>query len=363
MYMLNSSVLDVAIGLVFVYLVLALLCTALNEWWSGQRGLRSKVLEEGIHKLLGSWPGDNALTKAFYETHLIQSITGPEGHPSYISPKVFAQALVETLQKLKAATVAPPKGTMLPSAGEETIEALVEQMADGPTKNALQTVLLGVDGTYDAALQRISNWFEDNMDRVSGWYKRRIQLVTLIMAALITLFTNADTLQIMHRLWSNPTLRAAVVARAQERAKHPTKPIGLEYKDPSPVATSPVRTTPDDADETNGKVLTPDEEKTLADLLSWSPELSEFNERAAAVNPAVQGQVDADLHVWNMVKNPGVFVGWLYWLVSTRLIGWMITIYAISLGAPFWFGALQKLVNIRSAGDAPDERKKASAGA
>jgi hypothetical protein len=357
MYMLNSSVLDVAIGLVFVYLILALLCTALNEWWSGQRGLRAKVLEEGIHKLLGSWPGDNALTRAFYGSHLIQSITGPEGHPSYISPKIFAQALIETLQKVKATTVTPPTGPIPPSADKETVQALVEQMDDGPTKNALRTVLLGADATYDAALQRISNWFEDNMDRVSGWYKRRLQLVTLIMAALITLSTNADTLQIMHRLWSNPTLRAAVVARAQERAKQPIHPIGLEYKDPSPVATSPTRTTPTDTEKSSDRLLTPDEEKTLADLLSWSPELGEFNKRAAAANPAAQGQVDADLHVWNMVKNPGVFVGWLYWLISTRLIGWVITIYAISLGAPFWFGALQKLVNIRSAGDAPDEKK------
>src|SRR5580704_12445530 len=178
MYMLNSSVLDVAIGLVFVYLILALLCTALNEWWSGQRGLRSKVLEEGIHKLLGSWPGDNALTRAFYGSHLIQSITGPEGHPSYISPKIFAQALIETLQKVKATTVTPPTGPIPPSADKETVQALVEQMDDGPTKNALRTVLLGADATYDAALQRISNWFEDNMDRVSGWYKRRLQLVT-----------------------------------------------------------------------------------------------------------------------------------------------------------------------------------------
>ena len=157
----------------------------------------------------------------------MQSITGPEGHPSYVSPKIFAQALVEALQKLGPAAAVPPDRT------GETVQELVERMAEGPTKNALRVVLLGADATSEAALERIANWFADSRDRVSGWYKRRIQFVTLVMATLLTLFTNADSLQIAHRLWNNPTLRAAVVARAQERAKQ------VEYKDSSPIATPP----------------------------------------------------------------------------------------------------------------------------
>ena len=358
--MLNSSVLDVAIGLVFVYLILALLCTALNEWWAGQRGLRSKLLERGIYKLLGS----DALIRAFYESHLMQSITGPEGHPSYVSPKIFAQALVEALQKLPGPAAAVPPGTT-----GETVQELVERMAEGPTKNALRVVLLGANATSEAALERIANWFEDSMDRVSGWYKRRIQFVTLIMATLLTLFTNADSLQIVHRLWSNPTLRAAVVARAQERAKQGPKTIDVEYKDSSPIATPPTKVSSDDGGKSSDIILTKEEESTLGDLLSWSPELCEFNKKVAkGISDAktcveVKGQWDSDLHVWNMVKNPGVLAAWLYGIISTNLVGWIITIYAISLGAPFWFGALQKIVNIRSAGDAPDEKKRISGNA
>jgi len=361
--MLNSSVLDVAIGLVFVYLILALLCTALNEWWSGQRRLRSKLLEKGVYQLLGN----NTLIKAFYDSHLIQSITGPEGHPSYISPKLFAQAMVEVLQKLPGLAAVAPSVT-----ASETVQGLVERMPEGPTKNALRAVLIGANDTSEAALEKIAVWFEDSMDRVSGWYKRRIQFITLIMAALLTLFTNADTLQIVHRLWNNPTLRAAVVARAQERAKQPSKTskaIDVEYRDPSPVATPPTKVSSEDADKSSAKILTEEEESTLGDLLSWSPELCEFNRRVSKGNSdakpcvEVKGQWDSNLHVWSMVKNSGVLAGWLYWLISTNLIGWIITIYAISLGAPFWFGALQKIVNIRSAGDAPDEKKKISGNA
>lgn len=42
-----------------------------------------------------------------------------------------------------------------------------------------------------------------------------------------------------------------------------------------------------------------------------------------------------------------------------KLIGLLITAFALSLGAPFWFDMLNKVINIRSAGRAPDERSKA----
>ena len=42
----NSTVLDVAIGLVFVYLLLAILCTSANELIAALLRSRSKMLKE-----------------------------------------------------------------------------------------------------------------------------------------------------------------------------------------------------------------------------------------------------------------------------------------------------------------------------
>jgi hypothetical protein len=44
-------------------------------------------------------------------------------------------------------------------------------------------------------------------------------------------------------------------------------------------------------------------------------------------------------------------VGWRWWLY--KLVGWLTTALAISLGATFWFDILKKLINIRAAGPAP----------
>jgi hypothetical protein len=36
-----------------------------------------------------------------------------------------------------------------------------------------------------------------------------------------------------------------------------------------------------------------------------------------------------------------------FWLWATRVAGWLLTALALSLGAPFWFDLLNKLVNMR----------------
>ncbi|MCZ6661544.1 MAG: hypothetical protein O6951_01275, partial [Actinobacteria bacterium] len=41
-----------------------------------------------------------------------------------------------------------------------------------------------------------------------------------------------------------------------------------------------------------------------------------------------------------------------------RALGWIITILLVSLGAPFWYGALTQLVSMRSAGSKPPTADK-----
>ena len=52
--MFGSEALEIAIGLVLLYLVLALVCTTLVEWIARILALRSKTLHAGIIGLLGT---------------------------------------------------------------------------------------------------------------------------------------------------------------------------------------------------------------------------------------------------------------------------------------------------------------------
>ena len=50
--MFGSQILEAAIGLVLIYLVLSLLCSAFREMFEGYMRTRAAVLERGIRELL-----------------------------------------------------------------------------------------------------------------------------------------------------------------------------------------------------------------------------------------------------------------------------------------------------------------------
>ena len=47
--------------------------------------------------------------------------------------------------------------------------------------------------------------------------------------------------------------------------------------------------------------------------------------------------------------------------VRDHVLGWLLTALEASLGAPFWFDVLKKIITVRSAGRAPEERKPSTA--
>jgi hypothetical protein len=148
------------------------------------------------------------------------------------------------------------------------------------------------------------------MDRASGWYKRRTTLVTVIIATVLTLAANADTIGILRTLWKNPTQRAVLVQHAQTRSEQePEETISVKYENKDkPLEPTVIRR------------VSKDELDALGGVLGW-------------------GKDSINLNAW----------GW-----TERVVGWLLTMVAVSLGAPFWFDLLNKMVNIRNAGKKPE---------
>jgi hypothetical protein len=309
MGLFNSTVLDVAIGLIFVYLLLSIICTAVNEWLAAVTGSRSKLLKKGLIQLLNNQPTKNdsspdALIKEFYKHPLIKGMTKPGQEPTYLSSRTFAAVVTDILTA--------------GASGEAEVADLGKAVAavpDGDVKKVIAAIVK--HSQRDAAGKPehgLEGWFNDAMDRVTGWYKRRTQIWTLIVAIIITLLANADTVGIARRLWTDPVLRSAVVEEAKVRAQKPRPTVSVEYKDEDdPTAPTVTRN--------EGNTLSGKEKELLGELLGW------------------HGPVRDNL-------KPEVFLGWI------------LTVFALSMGAPFWFDLLNKIMNIRSAGKSPDEKSK-----
>ena len=306
MGLFNSTILEVVIGLIFVYLLLSIMCTAANEWVAALTKRRGQTLKRGLGQLLAGQPiqgaqAPNALIQAFYEHPLIKSMIHDKNHPNYLSPRNFSATLTDIITGEQQGRLA-----------FNDLLAAVNALPDGEVKRSLAALLRRSDEDLDAARAAIEGWFNDAMDRVSGWYKRRTQLWTIAIAAALTLAANADTVQIARKLWTDPVLRSAVVEEAKARAQKPRPTVSVEYENEDD-PTNPTIT------RNEGNQVSDKERDLLGQLVGWRDK-DNFNR----LTP----------------------------------LGWLLTILAVSMGAPFWFDMLNKIMNVRFAGKSPDEKAK-----
>ena len=358
--MTSFPILDVAIGLCFFYLLLGLICSAVNEIIAAKWKRRAAYLDRGINSLLA---GDTALKKLLYGHPLIESLVRRDsskvakgGHadicPSYIPADKFATALMDILSgtgkphtdvnavKEGVATKTPPLKdamTALIDGAEMDAAVQAQDAAKGPAAPLSASPPAPSQEQIAAALhKKIEDWFNDAMDRVSGWYKVKSQIWNWILAAAVTLLLNADTLHVADVLWTSPTTRAAVVQAAAARIDKPPEqalPI-VDYSNPNDAtASTPKDLSPEDA-------LTPDEKKILGELTGWAPDWKKLGTKSGD-------------------GRGGAWIAAFSGLIWDHLFGWILTVIAISMGAPFWFDVLKRFMNIRNAGRKPgDQRPK-----
>lgn len=329
--MFGSAVLETAIGLVFIFLLLSLACTAAKEgielWWKR----RSIDLERGIRELLDDPASAGRLVERVYNHPLVRglvvgaydpaTVKGPAGAerytggnlPSYIPARTFALALMDVIRPGDAADQAQPSGARgaAPAAGQpapaDAFDALrdaVQRSESEQAKRALLTLIDAAGGSVAQARANIEGWFNAAMDRVSGRYKRWTQQIIFLLGLTLTLALNVDAIAIARRLWLDEPLRQAVVATAETHVKE----TGGKAPGPSP--------TEDDAKKRYKKA------KETLDGLGLPIGWSEYTRPAYDVD---------GIGAWVM-----------------KAFGWLLTALAISLGAPFWFDVLNKVMVIRS---------------
>ena len=326
--MFGLEILDVVIGLFFGYLVLSLAVTAANEVGAAWFGRRAWMLRKGIRNLLD----DDELARRFYAHPLIRSLQQNQRGPSYIPSRTFAMVLLDTMTPEHAA-----------GAGDRSIDrvfALLHRDADGDPEKFRANV---------------ETWFNDSMERVSGWYKRRTQFLLLIWAAVVTISTNADTLTITQALWRDPALRQALVASAEQYVAEQPRP-GTEPPVAQPVP-GPPPLPPDLQAEADFQDAVDRYDAAIADLadlqlpIGWKRPAVAVDDEEPLGRLVTQQATDQ----W-----PGALWeagAWQRWGLALRehALGWLLTILALSMGAPFWFDTLNRMMSIRSAGKSPEE--------
>ena len=322
--MFNSTTLEVAIGMAFIYLLLSLFCTAFNEAIAGVFGSRAKNLEKGIQSLftdglmsLGGEDGKGGvapmitLTEAIYDHGLVQSLyrsTASEqargllsrlgtNLPSYIPSRTFSSALLDVLFPQTTATVGGNPANLAGMLNE------LAKLPDSKAKQAICTLVKQAGGDMAATRQAIEAWFDDGMDRAAGWYKRKTQYVLFAIGLVIAVGLNVDSIAIGRTLWISPALRSYSVAAAEQYAR------------------TQGAITPRASDDLSAL-------EALSLPIGWNP----------ARYPWMDTRTEGSVSSQQFSRSRLLVV----------LTGWFLTAIAMTLGAPFWFDLLNQIMVIRS---------------
>ena len=199
--MLNSTVLEVAIGLVFCYASMALIASSLYEAIASLFKLRAKTLLAGVKALLND-KAFTGLALDVYNHALVNprevgktdASKAPSVTPSYIEPRSFAIALIDSIQGAPAVF------------GE--LKTKIDAVEDVQIKTLLQGMYARADGSLANMETSLASWFDDGMNRVSGGYKRQAQLFTFLITLVLAGLLNVDTFHLFQSLWEHPTLAA-----------------------------------------------------------------------------------------------------------------------------------------------------------
>ena len=287
----------------------------------------------------------------------------------------------------------------------------LRQMIEGLPDERMRKVLLALfeDAQNDVEKfkENIEIWFNNSMDRISGWYKRRAQWVVAGLAVTAAVSMNVDAVLIVKHLQTYPGARESLVAQAKAFAERTPATVaatgagihrvtsGDDYKGVMTFASQAASAgTVKLTSNTAGVTLRPatmevkrgdkQVEFHVSTMFSDTPATATISAAGAADGTAYldvrQGLPAQFSAVQEKLADLGLPIGWVWNATPTQVkngqaiprdvrsgfdrllqhfLGWFITALAATLGAPFWFDMLNRVISIRSTGKAPEEKPKA----
>jgi hypothetical protein len=313
--------------------------------------------------------------------------------PQYVSNALFSQVLTDIISNYgrEYKYDEAKKAIILQDGVTDPFERFkdgVEKMAHTDLKLLLLNMVsksISLSGSDESKRlfhleAQIQQWYGDQMDRATGWFKDLMRVRVFWAAGLVTLALNVDSIYLFQSLYKNPQLRtqlypvAEAVANRYASLAADTTLTAEERALKAWMTTNLPKTNNDSSLQMVRKttmewykldsMLNKRDSARLQNLKSLNDQLGKI----AGLGLPIGWNPDAPpLALWASSKDKAAITGtekdkdtkklnwpgfWLY------LLGLVITMFAISLGAPFWFDLLVKFINIRRAGKKPEEQSK-----
>ena len=229
--MFDSIAFNVVIGLIFIYLLYSLFATVISEIIATKLSLRARNLKEAVNRMLNDeentgflkrlWDSFNILKspknkviKDFYNNPEIKYLgsSGVFKSPSTFKSVSFSKTLLNYLFG---------DGAFTKEKIEAQLETIVKSSQDGKDKildkdtaKYIQSLWTDSYGDITKFKLQLEGWFDRTMEQATEWYKRKIQIVLLVIGFLIAWIFIADTFVIIKKLSLDKDAREKIVSMA-----------------------------------------------------------------------------------------------------------------------------------------------------
>lgn len=356
------EVLQVIIAIIFIYLILSLLASELQEAIASFIEFRARNLRKSIAILLNESDGETPFTDLIYQTQTIElfnqytnsnkfwRLTKSLNHfsskqqfsfgPSYINKDTFVEALLQALQNKLGENQKLKSNTKIGTTNNQNADTIIAKLniaklnsirnksnIEDPIQRLIdiaESVELKTSGAtlkeFRAELEKL---FDQAQERTSGVYKRNAKGMSFIIGFLLALGLNVDFVYMVNALNKNPQLAGNLTNVANDLLAENNTAF-QEFQDciKEPEVTE---------SECNKKLTTlkndlknklSENDANMEDIILWTE------------NPFSKSNLEQ--------KNK--------WNGGIKFLGFIISAIAVAMGAPFWFDLLGKFINVRNAG-------------
>jgi hypothetical protein len=383
--MFNSTVFEVVIGLIFIYLLYSLFTTTIMEIIATRFSFRGKILERAIFRMLEddgkSQPRVKSVidlfkkkvlkgeaktaTDGFYQHPLMKFLgeNNSKSHPSYISKDIFSKVIIDLLRGKQVKPGDDVKQLIQEALNNKNINWANEPIKiNDETLSYINSIWADAQGDVTKFKLYLENWFDATMERATGWYKKNTQFILFFIGLTIAVVFNVDTIKIASTLENDPQLREQLIQQADNYVQaHPDldKQYYLQKVQLDSIKAQLAKNNhpPKVKDSLLQKKI--EDSLTFANTQALKAVTDTLMSRA---NSLVNNDIEKSNSVlgigWN-TYDKYTFTGFLL-----AILGWVITAIALSMGAPFWFDLLNKMMKLRSsvpktvANDKPEKQEK-----
>lgn len=314
--------------LLICWALFAICCSFINEAIAQLKAERGRFMKKYLFQQLQDLPNGVNWGSLVYLNGAVDLLSrAPEKPTNDIPPELFARALVEVvggahlvqmnkaavkdrliyknslLDDFKAATLVLKPSDVAAFLAQAMRDAELRATSDGGLDEAL---------IYQHLLGNISDWFTGLTGRIGYWYKKKTRQRLFILGLVLACLLNADSIRLFRYYNQNTAARASLIA--------------FYYRHERELSS------------------------IAASLDADARERQKAKDSLNVISIALKAQLDT------LAASSAIPLGWperggaeasagygAWGSIALRLLGLLISAFAASFGAPFWFDVIKKI--------------------